>query len=190
MKKLVVLPAVFLILACQDYNPLRPDLGVPPELAVAPLQGGSGHVVKMVPFKAEGTFWRASEGDASPCAALPGATAVFLAWEGTGTQLGYHTGTGTNCVRIEADGSRVLLSQTAIFVAANGDLLFTHGSANQDGTGMIVYPDMTWEIGPVPFVGGTGRFENAMGWYHSSGENPMGGAFAMEGMISSVGSSK
>jgi hypothetical protein len=190
MRKLVAVTAAFLILGCLDQAPFQPDPAEAPELAVALEPGGQGDVVKMVPFKVEGTFWRPAEGDATPCAGLAGAIAVFLAWEGTGTHLGYHTGTGTNCVRIGADGSRLLLSQTATFHAANGDLLFAFGSADQDGTGMIIYPDNTWRIGPVPIVGGTGRLENARGWFHTVGENPMGGAFAMEGCISSVGSSK
>ena len=59
--------------------------------------------------------------------------------------------------------------------------------------GLVVDPGVSYMIGPVLLTGGTGRFENAWGWYLLSGDysaGPGGGDYTLKGMISSVGSSK
>ena len=193
MKKLVVLPAVFLILACQDYNPLRPDLGVPPELAVAPLQGGSGHVVKMVPFKAEGT-WALVDVDFSGCGGRPDWVTTFVELVGTGTHLGRFSTVSHNCWSTPDGGiTWVFQAHAGAMTASNGDLLYYLASLEEFGSTHPFYADDTWDLGPVHFVGGTGRFSGAEGVYSGWGRNNeerTGGTFTLEGIIFSVGSSK
>jgi len=72
-------------------------------------------------------------------------------------------------------------------------VLYIHGSAEDFGTTHPFYPDGSWEFGPLHFVGGTGRFEGAVGEFDLWGtidETGMAGTFIAEGWISSVGSSK
>lgn len=71
-------------------------------------------------------------------------------------------------------------------------MLYVYGSED-DGTEMVIDwsdPNLSFEIEGPQFVGGTGRFENATGWCHRYAESLFGGAFIMEGKLSSVGSSK
>jgi hypothetical protein len=164
-----------------------PDLEVATELAVAQAPQGHGNVVKMVPLKVEGTWWWSTEGDHGVCG--EGVVTYPLAFEGTGTHLGRVTGTVTHCCM--PDGT--FQSHTMMMVGANGDILYTHGTPAADGTEWILAPDFdSWEILTVPLVGGTGRFQNVTGWYDLSGNGfaSMVGSFTLEGMISSVGSSK
>ncbi|MFN2316547.1 MAG: hypothetical protein ABR602_07660, partial [Gemmatimonadales bacterium] len=52
----------------------------------------------------------------------------------------------------------MLVSNTAVYTAANGDELH----ATFSGTGTLTYPSVTFE-GTETYVGGTGRFEGATG---------------------------
>jgi hypothetical protein len=190
VKKLLLFSVAFLILACQDSGPVQPDSGTTAELAVVQANGPPTSLMKLVPFKGHGVWWPAEEGDASPCAQFPGASPMFIEWEGNATQLGLNTGTATNCMGPGQVPNRPFLSQSFKMVAANGDILLGFGSAAEDGAGLILYPDLSFEVGPVPFVGGTGRFDGATGWYRVKAENMLGGPFTMEGEISTVGSNK
>jgi hypothetical protein len=190
MKRLIAVSAVILILACEDQAPFQPDLVGDPELALAQAAGGQGDLVKAVPFKMKGTWWPTAVGDASPCIPYPGAIPRFLEWRATSAHMGLVAGFATNCIVIQPDGSYLLLLHATRTVAANGDLLYARGSAADDATVLLVHPDLSFEIWPAPIVGGTGRFENAEGEYHLYGDHLFGGAFTMEGWISSVGSSK
>lgn len=152
-------------------------------------QGGMGDLVKMVPFKMKGTWWNVDEGDPTPCEAFPGSVPLSLEYEGTASHMGRSTGAVTNCFGPGTPGSRPFLAQSGTTRAANGDLLYAYGTAS-GGTAMIIHADLSFEIGPVPLVGGKGRFANAEGWYHLYGDNIAGGDFTYVGEISSVGSSK
>ena len=186
MRKLIAVPALLLILACQDRTPFDPILTAAPDVAVSE----RGDLLKMVPFEMKGTWWPTAVGDASPCAPYAGAIPRFLEWEGTSTHMGLVTGSATNCIVIQPNGSYLLLVHSTKTTAANGDILYARGSAAGDGTVLLVHPGLSFEIWPALMVGGTGRFENAEGEYHLYGDNLFGGTFTMEGWISSVGSSK
>jgi len=190
MKKLVPVIAIFLILACQDSNPIEPEPEIAADLTVVQANGRMSKVVKLIPFKAHGTWWYPEEGDASSCAQFPDGEPMFIEWEANATHLGLHSGSATNCFGPGPIPGRPLLSHSSMMVAANGDVLLGFGSAAEDGTGLIIYPDLSFELGPVPFIGGTGRFEGASGWYRVVAEHMLGGAFIMEGEISTVGSNK
>lgn len=188
MRRLISLPLLTLVLACTENTPIEPETSLYPEMSAVHARGGMGNVVKMVPFKVKGTWWYASDGDASICDAVPGTAAMsFIEWKGTGTHMGRVTGTNTNCYGPGAPMARPFLAQGGAFTAANGDVLIAFG----DEPVLSIFPDLSFEIGPVDFSGGTGRFENATGWYDLYGENALGGgAFTLTGEISSVGSSR
>jgi len=188
MRKLVFLPLLTLALACNDSTLIEPELAFTPELSVAQARSGQGDVVKMVPFKMKGNWEYASDGNGSICDDVSGTAAPiqFIEWEGTATHMGKVTGTNVNCFGPGDPMTRVLLAQGGAFKAANGDVL----NAFEAAPTLSIFPDFSFEIGPVNFVGGTGHFENAVGWYHLFAESIFGGAFTMEGQISSVGSSK
>ena len=188
MRRLVVLPLLTLVLAC-SYNPLvEPELADSPDLSVAQKAGGKGNVVKMVPFKMKGNWRFASFGNASICDDVSGTAHIqFIEWEGTATHMGKVTGTNVNCFGPGAPMMRPLLAQGGVIKAANGDVLNVFG----DEAVVSVFSDYSFEIGPVNFIGGTGRFENTVGWYVLHGEDVIGaGPATMTGEISSVGSSK
>ena len=190
MRKLFFLPLLTLALACADNTLVEPETAFTPGLSAAEAPSSQGTLVKMVPFSMKGTWWRGSTGAPELCDGIEGSFPSYPTWEGIATHMGRGTGAATNCLSIQSDGSYFLHLQSATFVAANGDLLFAFGSEADDGTQIIVHDDMSFEIFPVPFVGGTGRFANATGYYHLYGESLGGGAFTAEGLVSSVGSSK
>jgi hypothetical protein len=188
MRQLWILPLFALVIGCADSTFVEPDIGTTPNLAAAEGAKGQGNVVKMVPLKMKGTWWYAFEGDESVCDDVPGtATIQFIGFEGNATHLGKVTGTNVNCFGPGDPMSREFLAQGGEFKAANGDVLIPFGT---EAT-LSLFGDYSFEIGPVDFVGGTGRFENATGWYRLYGADAIGaGPFTMIGEISSVGSSK
>ena len=190
MKRIVAVPALLLVLACQDHTPLQPEPELAPSPALAQAPNGLGDGAKMVPLKMAGTWWPTAEGDPSPCEEFADAVPLFLEWEGTSTHMGRMGGSATNCMGPGAYGSRPFLSHSTTMMAANGDLLYSHGSAAGDGTQMVIHPDLSFAIVSAPLVGGTGRFRDATGSYNLYGDNIAGGAFTLEGWISSVGSSR
>jgi hypothetical protein len=131
----------------------------------------------------------------SPGCGRPGggsaAFPVFVAWEGTGTHLGRFTGSETLCL----DFSGSLIAYANQWTTANGDQLFGYGSILRDPPVQMIYePGGSWEISGVHFVDGTGRFQGATGSVryvgdHSLGAN-VGGIYAGDGWISTVGSGK
>jgi hypothetical protein len=199
MKKLIVVPAVLLLLACQDHNPVQPAPELTPELALAQARGGPGNVVKMVPIKGKGAMWYVAEaeGDDSFCEELdgwaPGQTA-FLESQGTSTQMGRVTATITSCYGEGPPYARPILLFRQNMRAANGDLVFAEGRPDHPEMPyqFTVYADMSWEVRNVRIVGGTGRFENAIGRWDCFGDNILAQRinWTCEGEISSVGSSK
>jgi hypothetical protein len=193
MRKLVLLPLLLFAVACSDNMPVEPEMDLSPELSVALEKGGVGDVVKMVPFKAKGTWWNGS-GPEDWCEEYedqyPNVYAVFPESEGTGTHVGHFTGKTVNC--IEDNISYRLISHYNVIEAANGDLIYVYGSED-DGTEMVIDwadPNLSFEILGAQIVGGTGRFENATGELVLSSPSIFGGPFTWIGEISSVGSSK
>jgi hypothetical protein len=201
MKKLIVVSAVFLLLACQEHNPVQPAPDLTPELALALARGGPGNVVKMVPMKGNGTMWLVASGDDSFCAAFdewaPGQT-TFLESQGTSTQWGRVTSTMTSCYGEGPPFVRPVLFFKQTLRTANGDLVHAEGRPEDPDMPyqFIVHPDGSYEVLNVRAVGGTGRFENATGRWDCFGDNifPLYSfesvAWTCEGEISSVGSSK
>jgi hypothetical protein len=196
MKKLIVVPALLLLLACQDHNPVQPAPELTPELALAQARGGPGNVVKMVPAKSKGTMWFVATGDDSPCHDVPGwEDTSFIESEGTSTQMGRITSTFTNCMGEGVFLQRPLLAQFVTTRAANGDLLYWRGLATDPAkpfSFIVDYRDWSWQTRNLGVVGGTGRFKNATGWWDCSGDNILAerSNWTCEGEISSVGSSK
>ena len=195
MKRLILVPAVLLLLACQDHNPVQPEPEVAPELAMAQARGGPGNVVKMVPHKGTGTMWFVAEGDESPCYDVDGwEGTTFCEGEGTMTHLGRSEFSFTNCMGAGDPWQRLLLLFRVTSRAANGDLLYGEGLYYDPERPyrLIVYPDLSWEGRNIRIVGGTGRFKNAVGWYSCFGDNIFAPRFnwTCDGEISSVGSSK
>jgi len=202
MKKLIVLPAVLLLLACQDHNPVQPEPEAAPELALVQARGGPGNVTKMVPFKGEGT-WRVVgfepvvEDDVMK---------VFVEIEGTATHLGrFQWELMARYVLVvlghDEDGNPIYyktdyLSHSGIFTAANGDELYDEGCVDEHGTVNVPDDFFGFFMTGIHFVGGTGRFANAEGSYDflviaTVPPDPFpSGTWMMEGEISTVGSSK
>ena len=201
MKKLIVVSAVFLLLACQDHHPVQPVSDLGPELVQAQAPGGKGNVVKMVPMKGNGTMWLVASGDDSFCEELdgwaPGQT-TFLESQGTSTHMGRVTTTFTSCYGPGLPFEREVLLYRQTMRAANGDPLHAEGLPDHPEMPyqFIVHPDGSYQVLNVRAVGGTGRFENATGRWDCFGKDilplysfePV--AWTCEGETSSVGSSK
>ena len=184
---LLLLPAFALGVACADNPVTEPEMAVTEDLGVDLPVYAKRMDVKMVPFKAKGTYWISGFGPPG-CEDTPEAVLFYLGFDGNATHMGKIEGTAANCVIVEEDGSYTLLSQTSTMVAASGDAIFSYGSAS-DGARLNQYADGSWDLGPVPVIAGTGRFKNASGWYILSGPEPGGGPYQTVGEISSVGSS-
>ncbi len=120
-----------------------------------------------------------------------GLLSVTVEIEAKATHTGRSEIAMTNCRTPNIE--EFVVTETGTITAANGDLLYIHGSAVDYRTTHPFYPDGTWEFGPIHFVGGTGRFEGAVGEFGSWGtidESGMSGTSISQGWISSVGSSK
>jgi hypothetical protein len=114
---------------------------------------------------------------------------MYPIFEGTAIHMGRVTGSAANCTDL---ATFTLLTTSQELVAANGDKLFFGGS-KESGTVMMIDwtdPDLSFEILGLTITGGTGRFENASGWLALSAESISGGAFTIEGEISTLGSNK
>lgn len=196
MRKLVLLPLLVFSLACNDNTPVEPELALSLELGVGQAAGGQGEAVKMVPYKGKGTWWGLNgdvvEREGFDCDALGG----YLD-QGAGvinvTHLGRSDYSFINCW----DGTlETILYQTGTVTAANGDQLFWDGPGDGDWDVFVVdWAGGSYQMGPLIFSGGTGRFAGATGSFVSFGtfveiDGGYGGTEMWEGTISSVGSSK
>ena len=200
MKKLIVLPAVLLLLACQDHNPVQPEPEVALELVLAQAPGGKVKDVKMVPFKGKGT-WQINPVLTGPISSEDEFVYV-VALEGTATHLGRFQGEIAMLFEFMLiDGTPVpigYLSHSGRFTAANGDELHNEGSAGPQGPVMEFSepPGSGFSLTGIPIVGGTGRFENAVGEFvllvsrDPYDPAPPGGTWELEGQISTVGSTR
>lgn len=167
-------------------------IAVRPKPSVA-AAGGRGDGVHMVPLSTKGTWSEVSTGDPSHCQGFPGSFPVFNEYEGTSSHLGRVTGASTTCLGIASDGSLVFFAFGGAIRAANGDLLSYYGSAFDDPPATLTFvPGVSFVFGSLRFVGGTGRFRNAVGRVRLSGDyaTGAGGNFVGKGMVSSVGSSE
>lgn len=195
MRMLVILPLLIVVLACSDRPLVEPESADSPDLSVALKKGGKGKISKLVPLKLKGTWQYGATGNTAPCDDYPGSVPRFIEFEGTGTHLGRFSGTATNCMDLSGLPEVIRIkSQTTRMVAANGDVLLSQGTADDDPPiGLMLDPLVSYSIGPSLITGGTGRFENASGWYMLSGDysmGPQGGDYSIEGEISSVGSGR
>ncbi|MEJ2540824.1 MAG: hypothetical protein P8188_12780 [Gemmatimonadota bacterium] len=189
MRRFLMLLLVSVVgVACGDEGPLQPDRADGSALHPTAPANASAATATMLPFKGQGVF--STSVDPGACPEFPGAIGVLIDFSGVALHLGRIEGTAINCVVIGADGSRALQAQTATMAAANGDVLFLRGTATADGTAVVYAPDGSFSLGPVPLVGGTGRFTGATGYYTLTGSDPVQGPFGFTGQISSVGSSR
>lgn len=179
MCRIALLPLFVFVFACSDNALVQPQ----DYLAVA----AADHVTKMVPLEGTGTWWVV--GFSYGCEGDPDNLVVHGAGELNLLHLGVSKWSFSNCT---TPGFDALISQTATVTAANGDELFWYGSADMGNRFSLPTPT-TWEMGPMWFVGGTGRFEGATGELHAWGETTVditSGTIEVGGMISSVGSTK
>ena len=184
MRRLFILPFLAVVFACIDDTPIAPELAVSPEAGL--LQ--KADPVKMVPYRGHGTV--AVVGMATGCMGDDGLLSITVAIQERATHTGHSTIAMTNCW---TPAMEFVETDTGVLTAANGDLLFVRGSYADYGTVHPFYPDGSWAFGPLHFVGGTGRFEGAIGWFEAWGEmdaSGMLGTVFSEGWISSVGSIK
>jgi hypothetical protein len=150
----------------------------------------------MVPFKGKGTYQYL---DFVPDFEEE-QIEITVAIEGTATQLGRFQG-GEYTMLFEfilVNGMPVpveYVSHSFIFTAANGDELHSEGSAGPQGP-VIEFtepPGSGFSLSGIPIVGGTGRFENAVGEFvflvsrDPYDPAPPGGTWEIDGRISRPG---
>jgi hypothetical protein len=185
----ILLFILFLPLACADGGPLQPTdrLAVNPEQP-PPKTSADTDLLKKVPLKGKGVL--NIVGQAPGCGGDAELISATVEIRMRLTHLGRSTITTTNCFTSPAF---VYVFGEGTITAANGDQVFYRGSAVYYGTTHPFYPDGRWEFGPLHIVGGSGRFEGAVGVFHGWGmmdESGMAGTAFTEGWISSVGSIK
>ena len=187
MRKLFFLPLLALALACQDTTPVEPALAISPDEGLVQNAARGVKVMKPVPIKVEGDWW-ILDYDYTQCEGEADLVSVFMEGVLQVTHLGRSGVAFSACWTPTLD----FVSTQGTITAANGDELHFRGSAALDGTTHPFFPDGTWTIGPVSIIGGTGRFENAVGEYNGHGtyDGATGGTWISEGWISSVGSHK
>ena len=182
--------------ACdQSENPASPNQTAlaGDEAATAGPLSAARHGTKMVPYKADASFWPGTT-DVTPCyfdGTQVAALSASSVGEGRHTHLGWATSVITDdyCTAF-LDGS----------LLAGGT--FTHTGANGDsfsGLWDAFFTPPTFEFvanekaHPLVATGGTGRFAGASGYFYGGGTiDPATGAgtFSAQGVISSVGSLK
>lgn len=197
MRMLLPFTLLAFLSACGDGNPTQPTDPISITLEQAMVGGQTTGAMKMLPFKARGT-WEGAPQDATAaeieaCTAAGGTVDV-----GAGvinvTHLGRSSYRVMNCW-----GPDEILYEEGLIVAANGDELYFHGPGEGGWqtyeVDWSVYP-FTYAYSPLWFIGGTGRFEGATGSFLASGdayyEATVGwyGTEFWKGTISSVGSGK
>lgn len=202
---LIVLAALFVLAAfqaCSDSNvknPMGPFPVIESTASSASLTSSAGvnEEPKMVPFKGKGTYKYIKY--------LPDfekmEIEITVAIEGTATQLGRFQGEMSVLFEFmlidEMPVPTGYLSHSGKFTAANGDELHNDGSAD-NGTYLefTMPPGSGFSLTGIHIVGGTGRFENAVGKFvllvsrDPYDPAPPGGTWEIEGQISTVGSTK
>lgn len=136
----------------------------------------------MVPLKGDLQFVTEIGARACPPDFVP----IAFAGTGTLTQLGAVGIAGNDCV-LFTPPTGVISDGVLTITAANGDQLF----ATIEGTEVLPTPEVPGTIeGAFAIVGGTGRFEGAVGGGRFTGINPFGPVVSatVVGIVSSVGS--
>ncbi len=178
--------------ACQkdESQQVKPDVA---ENIV--LKAGQAEPV-MVPFRGSGTWWYAAD---EPI--IEGNEVVLVVGlEGRATHLGRFQGVETFRFSYDLDGVMGMigdyLSHSSTFTAANGDELQMKGCVDEHGSVHNFYEPLGtgFSLTGVQLVGGTGRFENAVGgydiWVNKNDPYDPGGTWELEGEISTVGSTR
>ena len=203
-KTIVVAMATLLIgslclWACQNDDIVS---GIPDMTEHIALKSGQaetvtdGNIVKMVPFRGSGT-WQAVEFSEPDIDNME--IGITVASEGTATHLGRHQAVYTMIFKFVMIGDDLVptdyVSHSAIYTAANGDELHDEGSVD---AGTVHFPDedgIGFFMTGIRIVGGTGRFENAVGSYDILVTATVGfpfpaGTWELKGEISTVGSTR
>jgi len=149
--------------------------------------------VKTVPYKGHGHWW--SVVDALGCEGDPGNLFSLGAGEINVTHLGRSDYSFQNCWEFDphAPIGITFVSQAGSVTGAHGDQLFWYGSAAMGSGVTFDLANLTYEMGPFWFTGGTGRFDGATGSFMATGSLAPDFATGTEnwhGMVSSVGSIK
>ncbi len=151
---------LFLIAGCAKDDSLAPLNQNDQETNLK--KGHAQPVIVSVPLKADFTVWFAGFSDDNPCA--PGNVRLIMVGEGNMSHLGKMTTRMDFCATGEPTGS--YRNGSGKFVAANGDELYFDleegliiGNEDEDP----YYP--TRFNDKVNFTGGTGRFEEATGYF-------------------------
>ena len=155
------------------------------------LKAGHGGPM-MLPFKGKGTYqYLAFVPDFEEME-----IEITVVIEGTATQLGRFQGWITmlfDFILVNENPVPIgYLSHSSIFTAANGDELHHEGIAGPQGPIMEFSepPGSGFSLTGIPIVGGTGRFENAVGEFvlltsrDPYDPAPLGGTWEIEGEIS------
>jgi hypothetical protein len=188
MRRLILLPLLSLVFACNDNTLTEPELAISPESGLLQAAARDGDAVKMVPYKGKGALMIV--GVVAGCGDDPGLLSVSVAIEMRATHTGRSNIAMTNCF---TPAMEFIETDTGIITTANGDLIYVYGSLADYGTTHPFHSDGTYEFGPVHFVGGTGRFEGATGKFEAWGvmdESGLTGTVISEGWISTVGAKK
>ena len=162
-----------------------------------------GNVGKMVPFRGSGT-WQAVDFSEPDFEKME--IEIDVAFEGTATHLGRFQAEWTATFKFEflpdENGEHIIdpetgypvivptdyVSHSTIYTAANGDELHDEGSVD-NGTEHFLHDDgIGFFMTGIHIVGGTGRFENAVGSYDilvtaTVGFPYPGGTWELEGEI-------
>lgn len=161
MKRLILVPALAFATACANDYPVAPVRDISwPEVASMSRSASSG----MVPFTYSGsgttiTSGFGCEGDATNL--VLSASGVFYS-----SHMGKITSTWVNCFT----SALAFVSQYGTMTAANGDKVFWYGSAD-DGSSMVLdFASLTYTASNFWIIGGTGRFEGAVGTFDYYGE--------------------
>ena len=150
---------------------------------------------KLAPFRGSGTYWYAGPPEVIE-EIIDGEVVLVLVavvgLEGRATRLGRFQGVETWRFIFDPEGPDGAfgdyLSHESKWIAANGDELHNEGSVEHGSVHEFYEPLGTgFSLTGVHIVGGTGRFENAVGWYdfwvnHTPGD--IGGTWEFEGGIS------
>ena len=150
--------------------------------------------VKMVPFRGSGTYWYAGPPEVI-VEIIDGEEVLVLVavvkLEGRATRLGRLEGFETWRFRFDPEGPDGMfgdyLSHESTWIAANGDELHNEGSVEHGSVHEFYEPLGTgFSLTGVRIMRGTGRFENAAGWYDFwvTPTSDFGGTWEFEGEIS------
>lgn len=174
MKRLALLPLVMLAFACGDSTLLQPEEDADLQIVA------KRSTPKMLPIKGYGHWFELDT--ASPWQCPDNTLAAFGGQEMNLTHLGLTELIFLNCWTPAFE----FVSQTGAATAANGDKLYWYGAAAEGTEATLDFGNRSYLMGPFWFDGGTGRFEDATGWFYDEGtfaEDLMTGTATWNGRI-------